>query len=183
MLHVPVIKFRSGVLESLKGEEHFQELRGGPDSVTTLLGSALWGAAFTGLFCWLFVGGIVFFSIWSETREAALQIYALLLGILVIFLLRFVISKLFRDLYVSSFYRKHPGAINLINVVLECWNLAVSIGTMLARAIKLSIVTFLYIGRIDVPTFAPGVGTVGPLSLDNEHVSFKRDLLIHEAVS
>lgn len=176
-----VLKFRSGVLESLQGGKQFQELRDRPDNVTTLLGSALWGAAFTGLFCWLFVGGIVFSSVWSETRETALQIYALLLGILAIFLLRFLVTKMFRDLYVSSFYRKHPAAMNIVNVVLECWNLALSIGTMLARAIKLSLVAFLYIGRIDVPVFSPGVGTIGPLRLDSEHVSFKKDLLIHEA--
>lgn len=54
---------------------------------------------------------------------------------------------------------------------------------MLVRAIKHSIIAFYYIGRVDVRTFAPGVGMVGLLDLDSEHVSFKNDLLIHEAVS
>ena len=126
--------------------------------------------------------GIIFLSIWSETRETALNIYALLVGLLTIFLLRLLVSKLCRDLYVSSFYRKHPAAINFINVVLECWNLALAVGTMLIRAIKHSIIAFCYIGRIDVRTYAPGVGIVGPLNLDSEHISFKNDLLIHEAV-
>ena len=56
-----VLKFRSGVLESLRGEDHFKRLRDAPDSVTTLLGGAIWGAAFTGLFCWVFVGGMFYF--------------------------------------------------------------------------------------------------------------------------
>lgn len=178
-----MLKFRSGVLESLNGEENFQRLRDGPSSVTTLLGSALWGAACTGLFCWLFVFGLVFLSVWSETRETALQIYALLLGLLAIFLLRLLVERVFRDLYNPSFYRKHPAAVNTINMVLECWNLAISILTMAGRAIKVSFVTLLYIGRIDTPLFAPGVGTIGPLVLDSEHLIFKKDLLIHEAVS
>lgn len=213
-LYTTVLKFRSGVFESLKGEEHFKKLRDAPDRVVTLLGSAIWGAAFTGLFCWVFVGGkfipatcvskkmmlglgalhltsislpnkkgIVFLSIWSETRAIALQIYALLVGLLAIFLLRFLVSLVCRDLFVSSFYRKHPAAINFINLVLECWNLALSVGTMLGRAIKHSIISFYYIGRIDVPTFAPGVGMVGPLHLDSEHMIFKNELLIHESVS
>ena len=121
-------------------------------------------------------------SIWSQTRDIALQIYALLVGLLVVFLLRSLVSLVCRDLYVSSFYRKHPAAINFINLLLECWNLALSVGTMLARALKHSIIAFYYIGRIDVPTFAPGVGTVGSLHLDSEHMSFKNELLIHESV-
>lgn len=113
----------------------------------------------------------------------SLDIYAFLIGALTIFLINFLVVKLFRDLYPSFFYRRHPAAINFVNLLLESWNLALSIGTMLVRSIKLLIVTVIYIGRIDVPIFSPGVGNVGPIALDSEHVSFKHDLLIHDAVS
>jgi len=96
---------------------------------------------------------------------------------------RFAFERLFRDLYVSSFYRKHPAVMNVLNVLFECWNLSISIGLMLARSFKLLLVSAVYIGRIDVPTFSPGVGYVGPYPLDSEHFNFKKDLLIHEAVS
>ena len=83
----------------------------------------------------------------------------------------------------GMFYRRHPAAVNVINALLESWNLALSIGTMLMRSAKLLLVSCIYIGRIDVPTFSSGVGYVGPYALDSEHFSFKNDLLIHEAVS
>lgn len=176
-----VLKFRSGVFKSLRGNDTFQQLRESPARVTGLLGSAIWGSVFTGFFCAFFAGGISFLSVWSETRSTALRIYALLIGVVAIWFVNFLATRLFRDLYVSFFYRRHPAAVNFINVLLESSNLPLAIGLMFLRSVKLLAVTICYIGRIDVPTFAPGVGYVGSMPLDSEHFGFKNDLLIHEA--
>lgn len=96
--------------------------------------------------------------------------------------LKYLIVKIFRDLYGSHFYRKKPGAVNALNVLFESWNLVLAAGQMLLRSLKLLAVATAYIGRIDVTMLGAGVGYIGPYALDNDHFSFKKDLLIHEAV-
>lgn len=54
-----------------------------------------------------------------------------------------------------------------------------AIGTALARAIKLILIAALYIGRVDTPLLAPGVG-VGPL-MDRYPFIFRQDILALEA--
>jgi hypothetical protein len=52
---------------------------------------------------------------------------------------------------------------------------------MLIRLIKLIAISAFYIGRLDTPVFAPGVGYVGPVPLDGHPVQFRKDLLTHDA--
>ena len=49
------------------------------------------------------------------------------------------------------------------------------------RAIKLTIVAALQIGRIDVPFLADGVGVYGGFKLDNFPNIFRKDILAKEA--
>ena len=60
-----VLKFRSGVFETLKGGKAFQQLRENPYRATSILGCALWGAIFTAVLCAFFVGGVTFLAVWS----------------------------------------------------------------------------------------------------------------------
>ena len=66
-------------------------------------------------------------------------------------------------------------------VVLEVWNIALTLGFVFIRAVKLVVVSILYIARIDTPFLAPGVGRFGPVELDSVAISFEKDLLTHEA--
>jgi hypothetical protein len=52
---------------------------------------------------------------------------------------------------------------------------------MLARSIILVMVSAVYVGRIDTPLLADGVGKIGPVILDSYPVTFKKDILLHEA--
>jgi hypothetical protein len=52
---------------------------------------------------------------------------------------------------------------------------------MLLRFIKIMAVSAFYVGRLDTPLFAPGVGCFGPIVLDSHPIEFRKDLLIHEA--
>ena len=52
---------------------------------------------------------------------------------------------------------------------------------MAIRMVKLIMISVFYIGRLDTPLFAPGVGHIGPVLLDSHHVQFRKDLLLHEA--
>ena len=46
---------------------------------------------------------------------------------------------------------------------------------------KLLLVTSFYVGRLDTPLFAPGVGMIGPLTVDGHPVQFRKGLLLHDA--
>jgi hypothetical protein len=63
-----VIKFRSGLIPSLKAGPKFQQLRENPHRATTLLGSALWGSMYTACWSALFVGGAAFLAVWSVSE-------------------------------------------------------------------------------------------------------------------
>ena len=104
------------------------------------------------------------------------------MGMGVTIAIKTIIMKLLRGTFYSAFYRKRPAAASIMSVILECWSLGLSIGVVTSRFIKLVVVTALYIGRIDVPMLAPGVGYIGPVNLDTAPESFKVDLLSHEAV-
>lgn len=49
------------------------------------------------------------------------------------------------------------------------------------RTCKLLITSALFVGRIDTPFLAPGIGRVGQLELDNYPTIFLKDVLSHEA--
>eukprot|EP00978_Attheya_sp_CCMP212_P044329 scaffold306897_cov46-Attheya_sp.AAC.1 len=54
-----------------------------------------------------------------------------------------------------------------------------AVGTALGRAAKLVLISSLYVGRMDTPLLAPGVG-VGPLA-DHYPMIFRKDILAQEA--
>lgn len=49
------------------------------------------------------------------------------------------------------------------------------------RMCKLLITAALFVGRIDTPFLAPGIGRVGNMELDNYPTIFLKDVLSHEA--
>lgn len=47
-----------------------------------------------------------------------------------------------KSFYAGGYYRKRPAASNIMNVLLEAWNLGLSIGTVTSRIIKVSQTSF-----------------------------------------
>jgi hypothetical protein len=173
-----VLKFRSGVIPSLHDRE-FLAYRVTGDQTTILFGSCFWGAAFTGLLCALLVGGIAFLIVWDVTFDIVQALIGQLIGIAVTVGFKMVVMILLRSWFIAAFYRKRPAASNVLNVVLECWNVGLSTGFMLARTAKLLLVTAFYIGRVDTPFLAPGIGHVGNTPMDSYPIAFRKDLLLH----
>lgn len=64
---------------------------------------------------------------------------------------------------------------------MECYAFAISIWFMLVRTIRILIIAALYLGRVDTPLFAPGVGIFGPLEVDNWPTVTRKEILTHEA--
>lgn len=66
-------------------------------------------------------------------------------------------------------------------VVLEVWNIGLTVGFVFARVVKLIAICIFFIARIDTPVLAPGVGRIGPIELDGSALAFKKELLAHES--
>ena len=98
-----------------------------------------------------------------------------------IILLKLVVLISCRSATYAGFYRKRPALANITALALECANLALSIGFVLLRIIKLLLTAALYVGRIDTPFLAPGVGQLGGFELDNYPRIFVKDVLAQEA--
>jgi hypothetical protein len=94
--------------------------------------------------------------------------------------IKLVVLMLLRARFFSSFYRKQPAGANIMMVVMECWNLGLSSGYILARSMKLILLAIFYIARVDTPFLADDVGYIIG---DTYPEYFRKDILIHEAVS
>lgn len=151
-----------------------------------LFGSAFWGCLYTGLISTVFVGGFIFLVVWHVrnkqplvcrfilvrlpltrllvlpqiTRPVLTTLIAQLIGISVTIGLKWIILRFLRCQFNAAFYRKQVAKDNFMNVVLECWNIAISSGFMLVRSAQLLLVTACYLGRLDTPLLASGVGVV-----------------------
>lgn len=169
-----VLKFRSGVIPSLLDPE-FLRYRHALDTVTLLLGSAFWGSFFTatGAFV-LFILFLVFVSLFPA-------FIGVVLGFVLILLMRTSVLLVLRCAFFAAFFRKKPGASNIMYTILEVWNIGLSLGFIFVRAAKLTAIMVLFIARIDTPFLAPGLGRIGPLELDGTSFAFRKDLLMHEA--
>lgn len=108
-------------------------------------------------------------------------VWGTIIGSVVTFLVQFTLFNLCTCATYNAFYRRRPGWANLYHVLWECAWIALSILFVVLRAVKLTIVAALQIGRIDVPFLAEGVGEIGGLQLDRFPTIFRQDILVHEA--
>ena len=56
----------------------------------------------------------------------------------------------------TGFYRKRPIVGNIATLALECWHIALTIGFMAARVVKIMLCAAFYVGRVDTPVLAEG---------------------------
>ena len=110
-----------------------------------------------------------------------MTIIAQLVGIGVTLGIKQIVLLFLRRRFLAGFYRKRPLSDNFMNVMLECWNIGLTSGIMLMRTAKLLLITACYLGRLDTPLLADGVGFIGPIALDSYPISFRKDLLQHDA--
>ena len=104
------------------------------------------------------VGIILFFFLWQATRSVALQLLSLLVGVIIIISILWIINRTFRNVYYSGFYRIKPLPANLFSLFNECMNIGITIFTAVSRTLILILLSEFYVGRIDVPFVANGVG-------------------------
>jgi hypothetical protein len=135
----------------------------------------------TAFFAFAVPGGIVFLLVWEETQTFMQNPLAQLIGIFTTLILKILVLLALRGVLLAGFYRKKLGPANVLFVLLECWNIVLSTGFVFVRAIIFLLLSIFYLGRIDIPFLAPGVGRLGPIVLDRGPVVYRKDLLLHEA--
>lgn len=149
--------------------------------IGVLFGSTFWGALFASATIFVLVGAVVFFCVYHVTAPYFILSLATLIGVLVTIIIKTIILLCLRKVLFAGFYRRSPCFANCLMVVMECWNLALTVLAMFRRLVKLLLITAFYIGRLDTPMLAKGVGQVGPVPLDDYPIQFRKDLLVHEA--
>lgn len=175
------MSFRCGSIGSLK-DPLFPVHRSSLDETTILYGAAFWGALFTCAIVWALAGALGFVIVWKEARSWVQSILATIIGFLITLLLQSLIMQILRTSWYGAFYRRKPAAVNIMHIVLECWSLGLSSGYIIGRTVKLILVAIFYIGRIDTPMLAPGVGWLfNRIPIDTFPIAFRQDILIHEA--
>lgn len=175
-----VLMFRSGVLPSLQSERTFNVYRAAGDTVTLLFGLTLWGAVLSGVIPGILVGGLFFFAIYDESSDFVLGLLGQLFGIVTTLVFKILILCYLRRILMSAFYRKQPGATNIMYLALEVWNVALALGGMVGRVAKLFIIIGVSLGRLESPILAEKVGWLWCINLDSLCTCFRRDVLAHE---
>jgi hypothetical protein len=175
-----ILKLRSGAIPTLR-DSHFNKYRVAADQVAILTGSLFWGCFISSIVVGGIVGLLVFVFLWQATIYFVQRFVAIVIGLLVVTLIRQIAVRCCRRAYYRGFYRKKPAAANLSLLALEWANFALSAGFIFMRMVKLLLVAGAFIGRIDSPFLAPGVGEIGPLELDNYPTVHLKDVLSQEA--
>lgn len=111
------------------------------------------------------VGTFVFLLTWETTSEFFVNLIGNYLGLGFVIITKVLILKSLQTKFFAAFYRKNPMAANIVTLAVECYSAAISIYFMVVRAIKVLVIGAMYIGRIDTPLFADGVGVFGPLEI------------------
>mmetsp|Transcript_12264 Transcript_12264/g.25909 ORF Transcript_12264/g.25909 Transcript_12264/m.25909 type:complete len:174 (+) Transcript_12264:2199-2720(+) len=143
-----VLKFRYGAIGSLHDRD-FEKMRRQTDQVTFIFSSMFWGCLVSsGLV--LIVSFIIFFILFLEPfYPTLLGIIASVIGLAVTITIKTIALMGVRKLYHGeAFYRSNPAVANLINVVLESWNLGISILFIAIRMVILVGVAFVYVARV-----------------------------------
>jgi hypothetical protein len=73
-----------------------------------------------------------------------------------------------------------PASANFTVLVRECGLLALTVGIVWVRILKLGLTMILYVGRVDTPFLHSQCGRVGGLRIDREPYMFQIDILQHE---
>jgi len=85
-------------------------------------------------------------------------------GSLITVIIKGVLIFTFARFNFAAFYRKRPVICNIVDIGLECWNLALSASFILMRSVKLILITITYLGRIDRHLLDEDVGSMGSKS-------------------
>jgi hypothetical protein len=144
------LKFRYGVHPSLR-DPYFDEYRLLASLVGSLIGSMYFGVVVSGYCILSLVFYILLLFVTPMFRETVIKILVSVAGFSIIATVKACLMVLFRFKCFIGFYRRRLAIANIFGLMFECWNIALAVGFISIRAIKLMFTSAFYIGRIDVP--------------------------------
>lgn len=105
------------------------------------------------------------------------------LAITSVVMLHFLLVRSCRFVTTRAFYRRHVLVANVVLLARECAFFALTVGFILVRVAKLLFTTIFFVGRVDRPLLADGVGEleIFGFRLDNYPYVFLMEVLQHEA--
>jgi len=175
-----ILQFRSGGFESLKGNS-FLKLRYAVDNSSLLFGSIFWGTFYTSVSVGFFFMILLGIIMWPDFAQIIGVLFANIIGIGLTVMLKWIVLRGYRRVTQQGYYRKNVVLSNVVNIILESWNLALGIGYMLIRGLYFILAATMFIGRVDVPFLSQDACFVGPFELDSFPLIFRKDLLSHDA--
>merc|ERR1712127_747511 len=147
-----------------------------------LLGSLFFGSIVSAALLGIVILIFTFMILWNGTRVLLIRIGTILTGVVITLVIRQLVTiTIERCSSPRGFYRTKPTMNTLGMMMLACANFTLSIYFAVARLVKLIVIAVLYVGRMDMPLLAPGVGKFGPLTLDSIPVFFIKEILATEA--
>lgn len=176
-----IIQFRTGGYESLKGGASFLKLRFAVDNSSLLFGSIFWGTFYTSIIVGVFMSVFLGICLWPDFAQVVGVLFANIIGIVLTVMLKWVVLVGFRRLNSQGYYRRSVALNNVVNIILESWNLALTSSYMVIRSLHFLLAATMFIGRLDVSFLSEDACFVGPFELDSFPLVFKKDLLAHEA--
>jgi hypothetical protein len=186
ILYIPSVvattmKFRRGVIPTLRSEDFLHRYRFALDQTTLLFGGMFWGLMISSILIGVLAGGFIYALMWDPTQRLVFGLVGNLFGLSIVLIVKIIIMQVIRFSHYKAFYRTKTLSANVVNISMECYAIGISIWFMLVRTIKIIIVAALYLGRTDTPLFSAGVGIFGPLEIDNWPTVTRKEILIHEA--
>ena len=119
--------------------------------------------------------------LWPDFAQDVGILFSQLIGIGLTVMLKWIVLRVYRRLGQRGYYRTSVVLSNIVNVILESWNLALGIGYMIVRGLYFLLAATMFIGRVDVPFLSQDACFVGPVELDSFPLIFRKDLLSHDA--
>jgi len=114
--------------------------------------------------------------------QYTVPVVSTLIGVAVTSGVRILIMQCFRINWVKGYYRARPAAVNILFIINEAWSLGLATWTIVVRAVRIIAVAIFYIGRLDTPVIAPGVGWLfNKFPPDLLPITFRKELLMHDA--
>mmetsp|Transcript_11119 Transcript_11119/g.16328 ORF Transcript_11119/g.16328 Transcript_11119/m.16328 type:complete len:948 (+) Transcript_11119:156-2999(+) len=178
-----ILKYRSGFWPCLKDYRWLQH-RYAVDTVNIMFGAAIYATLFSGLISFALTAGVTYTIVTTNetVRQIADDIYPVLLGILLHLFIIFLLLYLFRKNMYRGFMRRRPAITNILNTFNEGWMTGIAFYMIPLRFVLLLCATFFYLGRLDTPFLAPGIGwLLNKFPMDALPITFRRDLFLHEA--
>ncbi|EED94555.1 predicted protein [Thalassiosira pseudonana CCMP1335] len=174
-------QFRFGTIGSLHNND-FLKLRTQTDQASFIFGSMFWGCLVSNVLVLGVSFVVVFIFCFEPFLPVLLSIVASVIGLAITITIKMLfligVRKVFSG---ETFYRSNPAIANCINVLLESWNLGISVLFVVIRMITLVSVAFIYVARVDVPFLSVHADEIGPVVLDKAPYVFRKDILQHEA--